>query len=126
MKEKETSLDEDFQELIKLKAVTKKDGFYTYSSELVKTVEQIKRKPPGKFRQLRMAHKLARRMASLLVATAKTYRSRRDVENLVTSYVVLDLHLKRLGLKVDEKRKPWLAYALWLLNDNKISVEVEG
>ena len=108
MIKKESSLDEDFQELIKLKAVTVKDGFYVYSSELVESVERIKRKPPGKFRQLRMAHKLARRMASLLAATAKTYRSKRDVENLIIllafclSYTLSQTHTKWMEMRNEE------------------------
>jgi len=47
---------------------------------------------------------------------------RRDLENLNVAYYCLERHLKRLGLKADKKRMPWLAYALWYLNDHEVEV----
>ena len=123
MKNKEeTSLDEDLQELMKLRAVTIRNGKYVYHPEFVKTVEHIRRHPPSKFRQMRVAGSIGRRMKTLLISTAAMYHTRRDVENLITAYFCLEEHLKRLKLKVSNKRKPWLAYALWYLNDHEVEV----
>jgi len=121
----EFSLEDDLRELVRLKVVSVKGGRYVFSRDFTETVNHIKKHPPSKFRQLRVGGKIARRMKSLLLSTARLYGSRRDVENLIVAFFCLDEHLRRLKLKVDQKRLPWLAFAVWSLDNTEDGIEVE-
>jgi len=117
------SLGEGFAKLIELKVATVKNNKYVYSSEFEETVRQLRERPPGKFEQLSLGRKIAKKMTSYLVATATVYRSKRDIENMVTAYVCLMRHLNRLGLSISESLFPSLTYATWYLNDHEPDIE---
>ena len=122
-KEEALPLEKALPMLIDLKAVTIKNHHYTYSPEFVESVEEVRSNPPGMLEQMRYGSKVAKDIIPLLITTAKSYQSRKDVENFLTAYICLDKHLKRLNLTVDKKYFTSLAFAIWYLNDHKPTVE---
>ena len=116
-------LNEALEKLTELNiAIITAEGKYKYSRSFEGTVKHIKLHPPGRLKQMKYGSE-ARKLIPQLLASVVTKPSRRDLENIITAYVCLKVHIKRNKLKVDKSIIQDLAYALWFLNDNKPTVE---
>lgn len=115
-------VEEEFRKLIELKIATIKDDKYVYASEFEESVDHIKRNPPGKFHQLRLARKVHRDIISALIQSALLVRKKRDIENMIISYVCLLTHTKRLKIEIPKDDLPDVVYATYYLNDNEPEV----
>ncbi len=116
---------ETFQKLIDYKVTTIKDNKYVYAPEFEETVAEMHRNPPGMRQQLRYGRQ-ARKLAKTMLLYAKSFRSRRSIENLVFAYTILQIHFKRLNMEwPDSDDLLVVLYATWYLNDNEPEVWAE-
>jgi len=123
-------VEEIFEQLIGYKVATIKHNKYVYSPEFNETVAEIRRKPPSKRQQVRYG-KQAKKLAKTMALYIKSFsRSRKNVENLIIAYTILQIHLKRLNIPWPNKEdEHFVIYATWYLNDNEpdvLPMEVEG
>lgn len=120
-------LDEALKKLIDLGIATTRDDKYTYSPAFEQTAQNIISSPPGRLRQIKLANEAGRKLIPQIIALATSKPSRRDIENIITAYVCLKVHIEQQKLEVDKKIIPDLTYAVWYLNDNNPTVqEVES
>jgi len=116
-------LNEALKKLVELDIATTKSGKYQYSKSFEQTAKHIISHPPSKLKQLKYGQEAGRKLVAQLLVIATTKPSRRDINNMLTAYVCLDIHIKKEKIEVDKKIIPDLAYAIWYLNDNEPTVE---
>lgn len=111
-----------FNMLQEFKVASIKKGKYVYSSEFEESVKQLNANPPGKFQQLKLGRKAVQIMDSVLLY-ARSFKSKKALEDMIISYVCLTVHLKRLNLAFPQNDTPELIYGTWYLNDNEPEVQ---
>lgn len=110
------------QKLIYYKIATIVDNKYTYSLEFAESVEYLKKNPPGRFRQARLAKEVDSKIVPALVTYASYIKSKRKMENIIIAYVCLRTHLTRLNIGVSNEELPDIVYGAFYLNDNEPEV----
>lgn len=101
---------------------TIKDNRYVYAPEFEETVAELRRNPPGKRQQFRHGRQ-ARKIIGTLLLYAKSFKNRRNMENLIFAHTILQIHFKQFSLEwPDEDDLPFILYATWYLNDNEPEV----
>ena len=116
-------LNEALKKLVELDIVTTKTGKYQYSKSFEQTAQHIISHPPGKLRQLKYGQEVGRKLITQFLALAITKPSRRDINNMITAYICLDIHIKKEKIEVDKSIIPDLAYAVWYLNDHEPTIK---
>jgi len=117
-------LEETFRTLIQIKVATVRNGKYVYAPEFEETVHGIQRKRIGYIKQLKYGRKAGKCASNTLLKHAAFFKkSRRNINNLITSYLCLLAHLDRLGLKMEDIED--LGYAVWYLNDHEPEERVD-
>lgn len=111
------------QKLIDYKVATIKGNKYVYSPEFEETVAEMHRNPPSKMQQLQYGRQ-AKKVTDTMVLYIKSFsRSRRNIENLIFAYTILQIHFKRLNMEwFGKDDEPFIIYATWYLNDNEPEV----
>ena len=109
------------KQLIQFKVITPNLGFYDYAPEFVETVTKLKGTRLGRIKTTQYARKAASDLATTMLAY-KSFRNRKEIDNLVTAHVCLNYHLERLSIKNPGKLDD-LSYAVWYFNDHKLRVE---
>ena len=122
-KEQILLLNEALEKLVELGISTIKNGKYQYSKSFEQTAQHIISNPPGKLKQLKYGQEVGRKLITQFLALAITKPSRRDINNMITAYICLDIHIKKEKIEVDKSIIPDLAYAIWFLNDNEPTIE---
>ena len=107
--------------LLDFKVATITNGKYVYSSEFEESVKRLNAKPPGKFQQLKLGRKAVKIIDSVILY-ARSFKSKKALENMIISYVCLIVHLKRLNLAFPKNDTPELIYGTWYLNDHEPEV----
>jgi len=113
-----------FQELLSYKIAIIKNNRYVYAPEFEETVAELRRNPPGKIQQLRYGKQAVKISNTIVLYITSFSRSRRNIENLVFAYTILQIHFKRLNLEWPRDDLPFILYATWYLNDNEPEVLV--
>ena len=113
-----------FKMMMDFKVASVKNGKYVYSPEFEKSVEHLQANPPGRFQQIKLGRKATKIMDSVLLY-ARSFKSRKALENMISAYVVLTVHFKRLNLEFPKNDLPELIYGTWYLNDNEPEVMIE-
>lgn len=116
-------LDESLKKLIELGIATIDNGKYQYSPQFEQTIKELTASPPGKLKQLKLAHEAGRKLIPELLTIATGKPTKRDIENMITAYVCLKIHIEKQNLQVNKKILPDLAYAVWYLNDHEPTIE---
>lgn len=116
-------LGDALKKLLELKIAVLVDSKLRYSKDFEDTALALKDAPPNRLTQAKLAGEVGRKLIPQLLAMAVSKPSRRDVENMIVSYVVLKRHIEAAGLTVDKAILADLAYAVWYLNDNEPSLE---
>lgn len=112
------------QMLIEFKVASVKDGKYVYSPEFEESVKQLNANPPGRFKQLKLGREAMKIMDSVILYV-RSFKSRKSIANLISAYVILKGHFKRLNLEMPKTDLPELIYGTWYLNDNEPKVEID-
>jgi hypothetical protein len=116
-------LDEALKKLVELNIAVIDENKYKYSVSFENIAKEIIANPPGKLRQIRMANEAGRKLIPHIIALATSKPSVRDIQNIVTGYVCLKIHINIHNIDVDSKLVPDLAYAVWYLNDHEPTTE---
>jgi len=116
-------LDTALKKLIELQIAIIDENKYKYSPCFEQTAKEIIESPPGKIKQAKFAKEVGHKLIPQLIAIASHKPTRRDIENMITGYICLKIHIEEHSLEVDKKIIPDLAYAIWYLNDNNPTIE---
>lgn len=111
-----------FQMLIDFKVASIKDRKYVYSPEFRESVKQLKANPPGRLKQLKLGRE-ATKIIDSVILYARSLRKKRHIENMISAYVILKGHFKRLNLEMPKTDLPELIYGTWYLNENESEVQ---
>ncbi len=111
-----------FRQLLEYKIATIKDNKYVYAPEFEENVAELRRNPPGKMQQLRYGRQAAKIINTMVLYIKSFAKGRRNIENLVFAYTILQIHFKRLNLEWPKDDLPFILYATWYLNDNEPEV----
>lgn len=109
--------------LVELNIATIRDNAYVYSSGFEQTCNDLAASPMSKLKQMSLGRKAAKAMLTQILAQAANKLSRRDIENLITAFVCVYVHIEDCRIDADKKLLPDIAYATWYLNDNKPTLE---
>jgi hypothetical protein len=112
-------LRDALHELVALNIATIKDDKFVYSSDFEDTCQKIVSSPLSKLKQLSIGRRAGEALLPQILAQAASHPNRRDIDNLITAYVCLHVHIEDFSIHVDKKLMPDLAYAVWYLNDNE-------
>jgi len=110
------------QKLIYYKIATIVDNKYTYSLEFKESVEYLRKNPPGRLKQARLAKEVDSKIVPALVTYASSIKSKRKIENIIIAYVCLKTHLARLNIGIHSDELPNIVYGTFYLNDNEPEV----
>ena len=119
-------IDRAIKKLVDLGIAIINNDIYIYSPLFEHTAQSIISSPLNKIQQIKLGNEAGRKLLPQILAMTISKPSRRDIENMLTAYVCLIVHIKQQNLEIDNKIIPDLAYAIWYLNDHKPTIkEVE-
>ena len=110
---------EDFVKLVQLKILSIKDGKYIYDPEFEGFVNKTSKKGISRIKQLSIGRKTT--IMSPIIASYKCFRSQKNIENLLASYVWFTLYMEALKQKIPRHHET-LVYSTWYLNDHEPEV----
>ena len=114
--------EETLQKLVEYKVASINNGKYVYAPEFEKSVQTLHKKKLSRRKQLKYGRKARSAIAPLLRMYSNLFLNKRNIENLITSYVCFHVHIERLGIKHDKSLENMLVYSTWYLNDNEPEV----
>lgn len=123
MKKRLVLLDDALKKLVDLNIAMIDKGRYKHSHLFEQTVLDIRENPPSRFRQMKYGQEAGRKLIPQILAMALSKPSRRDIDNMITGYVCLKIHMDKQNLQINNKIIPDLAYAIWYLNDHEPTLE---
>jgi len=112
--------EEVFKQLIDLTLCSIKDDKYCYSDVFTANVMELQRKGMRRIKQMSIARKATNSMSTTILLYP-SFRNKRNIENLIVSYVCFIHHLGKIKKKVPDN-KDELVYAVWYLNDHEPEV----
>lgn len=123
MNEQKLTVEENFQKLIELGIAEIYGNKYRYSSKFSDFAKQVIEHPPSMFKQLKLGRQADSKIIPQLLAIAQSTPTKRNIDNMITAFSLLQLYLENYKIKIDKKFVSDLAFAIYVLNDNEPSLE---
>ena len=121
--------EELLQKMISLGIVRIVDSNYTHSLEFERAVLSLREHPPGKWQQLKMAHRLNNEIIPfllnygiVLMKKGENMNNAKVMGNIATAFFGLETYFKNTKVTYDPNDMPNLIYAVYYLNIRRIPV----
>ena len=112
-------IESNLRSLVEYKIACVRNGKFVHSPDFEASVKYLRSNPPGQFKQLRLGRQVREGVLSALVDYASSFKSKRNIENLITAYVCVIYHMEYHGISIPKDEIPYVTYATLYLNDNE-------